>query len=144
MRLYQSPKLAIRLSHFLSHDQIRTTSHFVDEIYDDFSRHFRPNSATCFVKHGSNSPISFMTHWKVMFCLDPICSLCPINSRPYSSICQSKLQNFKYIGSFKSPDGECSKDANVYAHRYGKTKNVRINQPVKGSVHPSCTGNETG
>ena len=37
---------------------------------------------------------------------------------------------------------KCTIDVN--AHRYGETKNVRINHPVKGLVHPSCTGNETG
>ena len=29
-------------------------------------------------------------------------------------------------------------------HRYGEMKNVRTNRPVKGSVHPSGTENETG
>ena len=87
-----------------------------------------------------------MTHWKVLFCLDPICSLCPININniPPSARASYEISNRPYTGSLKSPDGDCSKDANVYAHRYGETKNARINHPVKGLVHPSCTENETG
>ena len=84
-----------------------------------------------------------MTHWKVLFCLDPICSLCPINSIPPSVRASYEISNI-IIGSLKSPEGDCSKDANVYAHRYGEPKNVRINHHVKGLVDPSCTGNKTG
>ena len=50
-------------------------------------------SSTCFVGHGSNSPISFMTHWKVLFCLYPICSLGPINSIPPSARASYEISN---------------------------------------------------
>ena len=127
-----------RLFHFLSHDQIRTTSHFVDDRYDDFRRPFRPNSATCFVRHSSNSPISFMTHWKVMFCLDPICSLCQINSIPPSARASCEISNILVLSNHQAVTASKMR---TYSHRYGETKNVRINHPVKGLVHPSCTGN---
>ena len=88
VRLYQSLNLAIIIkdsSTFLAIDQIRRPHILFTIDYDDFRRPFRPNSSTCFVRHDSNSSISFMTHWNVLFCLDPICSLFPIDSVPPSA-----------------------------------------------------------
>ena len=53
-----------------------------------------------------------------------------------------KVKHFKYIGSLKSSDGDCSKDA--FKHRYGETNNVQTNHPVEGSGHPSRTESEIG
>ena len=55
-----------------------------------------------FVRHGSNSPISFMTHWKVLFCHDPICSLCPINSIPQSARASYEIKNILVLSNHQT------------------------------------------
>ena len=60
-----------------------------------------------------------------------------VNNDPFE-----KVKHLKYLGSLKSSDGDCSKDVNVRIA--SKTKNVRTNNSVEGSVHPSRTENETG
>ena len=50
-----------------------------------------------------------------------------------------KVKQFKYIGSLKSTDGDCSKDVNA---RIAMAK--RTNHLVEGSVHPSRTENDNG
>ena len=59
-----------------------------------------------------------------------------VNNDPVEKVC-----TFKYIGSLKTADGDRSKDVNIRTHSDGETKNVRINHPVEGSVHPNRTGN---
>ena len=47
---------------------------------------FSPNSYKCFARHGSSSPNKFHdTYRKLMFCLDPIGSSCPIKDSPISA-----------------------------------------------------------
>ena len=57
---------------------------------------------TCFVRHGPNSPISSMTRWKVLFCLDPIRSLCPINSIPPSVRASYEISNILVISNHQT------------------------------------------
>ena len=79
-----------------------------------------------------------MTHWKVLFCLDPICSLCPINGIPPSARASYEISNILVLSNHQTVTASKMRTYRpTYAHRYGETKNVRINHPVKGLVHPS-------
>ena len=76
--------------------------HILLTIHDDFRRPFRPNSTTCYVTHGSHSPIGSMTHWKVLFCLDPICSLCPINCIHPSARASYEISNILVLSNHQT------------------------------------------
>ena len=52
-----------------------------------------------------------------------------------------KVKQFKYLGSLKSTDGDCSKDVNA---RIAMAKRRMCEHLVEGSIHPSRTQNETG